>query len=92
MKAISSRQVQNSKRLMRKLFFDRYYRYIMIGRTAEIAILDKAYHSPKPELIAVIGRRRVGKTYLIRSFFKDRIAMLQKTISLSLYVVLQPLG
>ena len=40
----------------------------MIGRKKEIDILRKAYHSNKPELVAVIGRRRVGKTYLIRTF------------------------
>jgi AAA+ ATPase superfamily predicted ATPase len=45
----------------------------MIGRKKEIAIFEKAYVSPKPELIAVIGRRRVGKTYLIRNFFADKI-------------------
>ncbi len=45
----------------------------MIGRIKEIEILDKAYTSKKPELIAVIGRRRVGKTYLIRSFFEGKI-------------------
>lgn len=45
----------------------------MIGRTEEINILKKAMNSDKPELIAVIGRRRVGKTYLIRQFFGDDI-------------------
>ncbi len=45
----------------------------MIGRKKEIQILTKAYTSDKPELIAVFGRRRVGKTYLIRQFFKDKI-------------------
>ncbi|HLO54965.1 MAG TPA: ATP-binding protein [Saprospiraceae bacterium] len=45
----------------------------MIGRKKEIQILTKAYTSGKPELIAVFGRRRVGKTYLIRQYFKDKI-------------------
>ncbi len=45
----------------------------MIGRTQEIAILKDACQSDRPEMIAVIGRRRVGKTYLIRSFFDQRI-------------------
>jgi len=45
----------------------------MIGRKKEIDILKKAITSKKPELVAVIGRRRVGKTYLIRTFFKERI-------------------
>jgi len=41
----------------------------MIGRTHEISILKKAFKSSQPELIAIIGRRRVGKTFLIRNFF-----------------------
>jgi uncharacterized protein len=45
----------------------------MIGRKKEIDILAKAYASEKPELIAVFGRRRVGKTYLIGSFFQGKI-------------------
>lgn len=45
----------------------------MIGRKQELDILKKAYDSKKPELVAVIGRRRVGKTYLIRNFFKEKI-------------------
>lgn len=45
----------------------------MIGRIQEQEILGKIYQSSKPELIAIIGRRRVGKTYLIREFFKDKI-------------------
>ncbi|MEZ4852499.1 MAG: ATP-binding protein [Bacteroidia bacterium] len=45
----------------------------MIGRKKEISIFEKAYASNKPELIAVIGRRRVGKTFLIRNYFDDKI-------------------
>lgn len=45
----------------------------MIGRKKEIDILATAYASKKPELIAVFGRRRVGKTYLISSFFQGKI-------------------
>jgi len=45
----------------------------MIGRQKEIEILSKAFASEKPELAAVLGRRRVGKTYLVRTFFQDKI-------------------
>ena len=45
----------------------------MIGRKKELDILANAYASKKPELVAVFGRRRVGKTYLIGSFFEERI-------------------
>ena len=45
----------------------------LIGRKEEQRILQKALDSQEPEMVAVIGRRRVGKTFLIRSFFKKRI-------------------
>ena len=43
----------------------------MIGREREIKELEKLYNSNKPELVAVYGRRRVGKTFLINQFFHD---------------------
>lgn len=45
----------------------------MIGRSEEIYELEKLYESKKPELIAIYGRRRVGKTYLVSETFSDRI-------------------
>jgi len=39
------------------------------GRVEESGILSKVLHSADPELIAVYGHRRVGKTFLIREFF-----------------------
>ena len=44
----------------------------MIGREKESKRLMKAYNSEESEFVAVYGRRRVGKTYLIRQTFKDR--------------------
>lgn len=45
----------------------------LIGREQEQAILNKAYETAEAELIAVFGRRRVGKTFLVRSVYQDRI-------------------
>jgi len=45
----------------------------IIGRKREKALLQKAYDSDSSEFIAVYGRRRVGKTYLVREFFRDKI-------------------
>jgi hypothetical protein len=42
----------------------------VVGRDHEIKILENLLTSSKPEFLAVYGRRRVGKTFLIREFFK----------------------
>src|SRR5690606_21571462 len=47
---------------------------ILIGRKAESVELNRALSSKEAELIAVYGRRRVGKTYLVRQTFGERIA------------------
>jgi|SRR3989338_158412 len=47
----------------------------LIGRAEEIAILENIYHSDKPEFLALYGRRRVGKTFLIRQFFDVKKAV-----------------
>lgn len=44
----------------------------MIGRKEEIEKLDRIYNSKRSELVAIYGRRRVGKTYLIEETFKDK--------------------
>lgn len=45
---------------------------MIIGRKYEQKILQECVDSASPEFIAVYGRRRVGKTYLIKHFFKDK--------------------
>lgn len=44
----------------------------IIGRKEELEKLQSYAESGKSEFIAIYGRRRVGKTFLIRSFFKDK--------------------
>lgn len=44
---------------------------IIIGRVAEQEILRQRMDSGNPELIAIYGRRRVGKTFLVRQYFND---------------------
>ena len=46
----------------------------MIGRNREVKELNRLYNSNKAELVAVYGRRRVGKTYLIDETFNGRFA------------------
>jgi uncharacterized protein len=45
----------------------------MIGREHETQIMKQLLVSPKSEMLAVVGRRRVGKTYLIRNVYEDQI-------------------
>lgn len=47
--------------------------FTMVGREYEINRLLKSLLSRESELIAVYGRRRVGKTFLIRNIYKDYI-------------------
>lgn len=45
----------------------------LIGREKEVKLLKRYHHSDKSELVAVYGRRRVGKTFLIRETLHDEI-------------------
>ena len=47
---------------------------LIIGREAEKAVLDDVLASGRSELLAVYGRRRVGKTYLIRTYMRQQVA------------------
>ena len=41
----------------------------MVGRKQELADLQSYYNSGRAEFVALYGRRRVGKTYLVNEFF-----------------------
>lgn len=45
----------------------------IVGRNAQVAIFKAAMASDQSEFIAVTGRRRIGKTYLIKTFFDEAI-------------------
>lgn len=47
---------------------------MLIGREKEIKTLQQAYHSEYSEFVAVYGRRRIGKTFLIREAFNYQFA------------------
>src|SRR5262245_22425888 len=44
-------------------------RRTLVGRESERRALEAAMASPGPELVAIYGRRRVGKTFLVRQHF-----------------------
>lgn len=45
---------------------------LFAGRKAELKILGDMVASREAELLAIYGRRRVGKTYLISEFFRNK--------------------
>ena len=53
----------------------------IIGRKHEIEELARLYYSDRPEFVAVYGRRRVGKTYLIKQALKDKFTFQHTGVS-----------
>lgn len=53
----------------------------IIGRKNELEELERLYHSGRPEFVAVYGRRRVGKTFLIKQALKGRITFQHTGVS-----------
>jgi uncharacterized protein len=51
----------------------------LIGRQEERAILQNAFDSNEAELIALYGRRRIGKTFLVRHFFPPQTRFCEMT-------------
>ena len=45
----------------------------IIGRKNEIAILEEALQSKEAEMVAIMGRRRIGKTFLITNTYQKHI-------------------
>lgn len=45
----------------------------IIGRKQQKQELREALESERPEMIALVGRRRVGKTYLVTQMYEGRI-------------------
>jgi len=50
---------------------------MLIGRKKEIKLLNEVLASPKAEMIAVLGRRRVGKTFLVNNVYEKDIIFRQ---------------
>lgn len=46
-----------------------------INRTSELEFLNKEYKQNRSSFIVIYGRRRIGKTALIRNFIKDKPSM-----------------
>lgn len=46
----------------------------LVGRKKELQLLDNLYNSGKAEFVAIYGRRRIGKTFLIRQRFQGEFS------------------
>lgn len=53
----------------------------MIGRKLEQELLQEAVEKNRAQFIAVYGRRRVGKTYLVNEFFRNKYAFKHTAVS-----------
>jgi hypothetical protein len=57
------------------LFADFYSKgnVVFIGRRRELKILEEAYSTRKSELIVIYGRRRIGKSSLVKKFAENKL-------------------
>lgn len=53
----------------------------IIGRKQEIEEFNNLYNSGKAEFVAVYGRRRVGKTFLVKELFHDKMTFYHSGLS-----------
>ena len=56
------------------LLNERAYMNKLIGRKQELTVIRKLAASPKSEFMAIYGRRRVGKTFLVREAFQGQFS------------------
>ena len=45
---------------------------MIVGRKKELRLLERAFRADEAQFLTVYGRRRVGKTYLLRQFFSHQ--------------------
>ena len=53
----------------------------MVGRKDEMQVIEECLQSGRPEFLVVYGRRRVGKTYLVKEFFKNSFSFYTTGVS-----------
>lgn len=59
---------------LRKFATKTTHKIMIIGRYEEVKILQTAAHADESKFVAVYGRRRVGKTFLVRETFNNTFA------------------
>lgn len=48
----------------------------IIGREEELATIKRLYDSERSEFLAIYGRRRVGKSFLIEETFENKLSFM----------------
>ena len=56
-------------------------RKYIVAREKEQALLKRLSNEPTAQLLAVYGRRRIGKTFLIREYFEEGFAFMHTAVS-----------
>ncbi len=56
---------------------------MFIGRTYELNLLEKCYKSNQSEFVVLYGRRRIGKTELLKTFCKDKPAIFYTALQIT---------
>ena len=54
---------------------------LIVAREKEKAELERLMNEPTAQMLAVYGRRRIGKTFLIREYFEDNFAFKHTAVS-----------
>jgi len=45
---------------------------MFVGRKSELKLMEEAYHTAKDELVVLYGRRRIGKSSLVKHFAEKK--------------------
>src|SRR3990167_1104614 len=48
-------------------------KHMLVGRNAELKLLESQYKARGSQIVVVYGRRRVGKSSLIEKFVEDKL-------------------
>lgn len=65
---------------------------MFFGRREELFFLEEKYESNKSEFVVVYGRRRIGKTALIKEFIKDKDHIFYSSVQITDLVQLQKMS
>jgi len=65
---------------------------MFVGRNDELGFLNEKYESNRAEFVVIYGRRRIGKTALIKEFIKDKKHIFYSAVQITDNVQLEKLS